>query len=718
VSEGRTVARRAVQLWPYLLVAFLYLATSPYHRGLNNPNEMVRLYMTKAWVEDHTFDIGPVVRAWGPVDDKAERDGVLYSSKAPLQSLLGVPAFALSTPLLEALGAPVDKRTQLWVVRVLASAVFGIAFAGLLLAWARRRARELEAPEALGTALGLVAALGTMLYPYALTFTGHLLAACAAGGVYLALVALARAPEGSGAWRRWALLAGLAGGAAPFAEYPSALVAGPALVASLWLVSSWTRRAELVGWLGLGGALPFGVGLWAHQRLWGSPFKTGYSFLENKGYVEVHGEGFFGVSFPKLDALGGALFSPGTGLFFFSPILIVGLALLILRAFGRGQAAPTDPEAPEVSAPRLPRALAVAGLFGVLFSVYFIAAHRGWRGGWTVGPRYIIALAPLLWVWTVEALAVPRIRSWIAALGALSILATGFAAALYPHLSDVYTNPLVTFLVPSYAHGEISYGLAHSLGLGGHAANLVHVIPLTLAMGYVILAGYAAPEVEGGRLGPATRRLVLVAGVWATLGAVAALIPEQDPTAARRENRRLWGFWEPAGPEAGVHAGRRRPRPGKLSSARARWREVVVTQLAPTGKRPCRPEGSTCRYGDQPWQHFGPDFLDMDGEREPILFMHPIKGAMIEAVIPRHPEATVGVLRYGLADASVTSGNESPVQLTLRQGALQLLEVEADNTFGLHAAEFTLTSTLPLTLSVQAAEDGARVLGWDLEQYR
>ena len=71
----RTRSRRAGRLWPYVLVAFLYLATSPYHRGLNNPNEMVRIYMSKAMVDHHTFAIDPVVASWGMVDDKAIRDG-------------------------------------------------------------------------------------------------------------------------------------------------------------------------------------------------------------------------------------------------------------------------------------------------------------------------------------------------------------------------------------------------------------------------------------------------------------------------------------------------------------------------------------------------------------------------------------------------------------------------------------------------------------------
>ena len=53
--------RRLARSWPYALVAFLYLATSPYHQGLNNPNEMVRVYMSKALAEEGTPVIDAVI---------------------------------------------------------------------------------------------------------------------------------------------------------------------------------------------------------------------------------------------------------------------------------------------------------------------------------------------------------------------------------------------------------------------------------------------------------------------------------------------------------------------------------------------------------------------------------------------------------------------------------------------------------------------------------
>ncbi|CAN0500843.1 unnamed protein product, partial [Laminaria digitata] len=150
-------------------------------------------------------------------------------------------------------------------------------------------------------------------------------------------------------------------------------------------------------------------------------------------------------------------------------------------------------------------------------------------------------------------------RPWIAAFGALSVVCTGFASALYPHLSDVYTNPLASFLWPSYLHGETTYGIGTLLGLSGHAANAVHVVPLLGAIIFIAVAGWRQDGLpvqrsEGpGRLAnpppptPANlrRRLGIVGGVFALSLSLIALIPEVDADAARRENRRLWGFWEP-----------------------------------------------------------------------------------------------------------------------------------------------------------------------------
>lgn len=738
--RGWHLAGWLARRWPYALVFFLYVATSPFHQGLNNPNEMVRVYMTRALVEDGSMVIDRAVRDWGPVDDKAVRDGRLYSSKAPLQSLLGVPAYAAARPLLDALGLPATKRALTTVLRLFAAVIPGLIIAGAFLSWARRRALQLGAPVAAGDGAGLAIALGTMLYPYALTYTGHILAALAAGGAYLAIAQMSRRAPMSPRWRRLALLAGAGAGAAPFAEYPSALMVLPALAAAFWDAKSWRARAELLLLFTAGGAAPFVLGLWAHNEAWGSPLRTGYAFLENRAYVELHGEGFFGVSTPKLEALGGALFSPGTGLFFFSPLLLIGLAALVNRCFTRTPPADPAEEAPEGPGAPLGRSIAIAGLVGFVLEVLFISAHRGWRGGWTVGPRYIIAVAPLLSVWVIEALAIPRMRALVAAFGAVSIVTTGFAAALYPHLSDVYTNPLRTFLWPSYLRGETTYGIGWWLGLQGGAANLVHVIPLVLAALGVAFAGATAAPDEAEELaasssppdGASTRarvRLLVGRGLITTLAfgailGVIALVPEQDPPAAARENARLWGFWEPHTPgrppiPIPPRPGFQRP-PGLLFEARARWREVKAAQVGAGGEvRPCRvEEGRRCRYGDQPWQWLGPEDMEVGGEVLPLLFFHPIAGATVRATVRPPPAATRLILRHGLTDASFQAGARDPVRLRLSQGEKLLHSADAGREPGLHLVDLTLTSTLPVSLELSCEKDGARVFGFELELYR
>ncbi|MBK8013690.1 MAG: hypothetical protein IPK13_20355 [Deltaproteobacteria bacterium] len=693
--------------WPFVLVAFLYLATSPYHRGLNNPNEMVRVYMTKAVVDDKTFAIDRVIRQWGGVDDKAVRGGAIYASKAPLQSLIGVPVYAFAAPIFRTLGLRFDKLRITFVLRIFGSAVFGIAFAWLFLAWAAARAGELGASRASGLGVGLGVTLGTMLYPYALTFTGHLLAAAASGCCFLGVVWLARCRPRSRRWIMVAVFLGFSGAAAPFAEYPAALSVAPILVAAFFVTPTWRDRVDLAAWMLVGGLIPLAFGLHAHAAMWGSPWRTGYSFLENASYVTVHKEGFFGVRSPKFEAFVGALFSPATGLFFFSPVLLVGLAALLRRTFSvasSGANPTTDTQLLEPSALRgpLPRALAVATFAGVVLEVLFISGHTGWRGGWTLGPRYIIPLAPLLGFWVIETLVVPKLRGATLALAAMSIVATGFAAAIYPHLSDVFTNPLKTFVWPSYIKGFGSYGLGHALGLTGWPANLVHIVPLIIAIAYTAMA--AAERSRPARL----RQALVLCAVVASAALVVALVPERDPLAADRENARLWGFWEPA----------RGEQPWR---AREHWSALAVSvdDFGHGGRRACswRVARDACAYGDAPWQTFRPGTLVFDGRPTDVLLLHPIAGQTVVVEVPVQPDMRALEVIAGLSDAAIESDNDSPVVLRAYQGKKLLFAREFGRSLGFDTLRRTLTSTTPVRMEVSVrGRDGARHFGFDVIQ--
>lgn len=677
-------------LGPLLLVALLYLSTFPYHRGLNNPNEMTRVYLTVAIVDDGSFSIDGPVRRFGNVEDKAIREGRLYSSKAPLQSLVGVPFYAAARKL--GLFESQDKRHITSFLRVVGAMLPALVFLLVLLSFLLRRAERMGLPEGAGTPVWVAAAVGSMLYPYGITYSGHLWTAASTGMVFLLYPSLADPGLRRGKFRRRAMLLGLFAVAAPFAEYTAVLFVVPLLVALLLRTAGWGRKGELVLWAVLGGLLPAAAGLYAHHEMWGSAVKTGYSFLENKSFAEAHAVGFFGISLPRPTVFLRALFGAEAGLLYYSPYLVLGFFGLLAALRRRGP-----------SASGLPLSLAVASAFALLFELYFISAHSNWRGGWTVGPRYIIPVVVLLTVYGLETLGTRGARVVFPALAGLSILNTGFAAALYPHLSEVYLNPLVTFLWPSYRDGYSTYGLAQRLGLEGGAANLLHVVPLLALMAYVL-----------GARSLRSRAALITFAVVTPLAVFGMFqIPERDPLAALKENERLWGFWEPKQKAPGPK--------GRIFHGERDWRRVQVEAETPDGRiEPCRRQsarGPGCFYGPEGWHRFGPEHLEVGGVWRSLLFLHPVRGQTVRARLAVPKEAARVRLSYGLTDAAMRSPNPHPVHLRLLQGPAVLAEVDL-KTMGLHRLEHTLSGTAALALELTVADDGARVFGFDLELFQ
>src|SRR5438552_15789029 len=76
-------------------VVALYVLAFPYHPGLRSPNELCRLWQTRALVDFGTLSINPALMAYGPVGDLSVKDGRYYPSKAPLLSFAAVPIYAL-----------------------------------------------------------------------------------------------------------------------------------------------------------------------------------------------------------------------------------------------------------------------------------------------------------------------------------------------------------------------------------------------------------------------------------------------------------------------------------------------------------------------------------------------------------------------------------------------------------------------------------------------
>src|SRR5450755_1246384 len=493
VDAGRFLRRHA----SWFLVAAAYLIVSPYFEAINNPNENVRVWATRAIVEHHVLNIDAVMREWGYVNDKAKNAHHVYSSKAPGASFLGVPVLFAETELRKLWGGPAPgKREATFWLRLCAVKLPMLTFFWLFARYVERKTRSGLARDLLLVALGL----GTMLYPYGGMFVGHALAAAAAFAAFILLddprldLPAPREPQETEEARRIRLRVAAAGFLAALAvtlEYQAILVA---LALAVYL-SVRNRRAVLPF---AAGALAPAVALGAyHTALFGRPWTLPYANIENPVFAQTaHKAGFDGLSLPHLDAFPAFLISPAYGLFTFSPVLILGLAGAIFLV-ARG-----------------PRREALLTLVIATSMFVFIAGMSNWRAGWCVGPRYIATVAPFLLLPIVQLW--PRLAKQASATAAIvgltipSVLLNVVSGALYPHYPEQFDNPVFDLAFPLVGAGYTPYGLGWSLGLRGVWA----MAPLALVV-LAALALVAAGDDPRPRRGAAHLALALaIAGCF------------------------------------------------------------------------------------------------------------------------------------------------------------------------------------------------------------
>jgi len=496
-----------------VVVGLAWLYVFPYHAHTNNPNENVRVYMTRAIVDSASYaigyrklstagravDFGSVTKDWGYVNDRSlyctdrsqyppDCAGALYSAKAPGTSLVGVPFYWAYKTLWVALHRPVTLESavvwlRLWTM-LLPWLVFLVAF--------QRRVLADTGDLRLAVAFTSLLAFGTTSTTYVSMFASHVHAGMALmAGLWLAERAL-----GDGVRRPlWLFLSGLALGWAQLFEY--AAVVGVLVVGMLLLVRLPDRRD--VAWAALGGLLPLLLLFHYHQTCFGAIWLTGQSCIEPEAFQEAIAPGVMGVVGPSWKRFVGVAFSPFTGLFFFAPFLLLWLlagAWLLVDRDRRRDAWP-----------------AVAMGAGFLL---FFSSHSLWRGGWTAGPRYLSPAEPFLVLGLAGFTAhttVGRDWRWRAVLVGFGLVAllnrtlVHLTSQGYPF--DFY-DPLYEFSVPLLLDGYVFRNLANALGWHGLATAAPYVVAVAG------LAGLAT-----WRLLPASPRLRRT-GRWAGPGGEAS----------------------------------------------------------------------------------------------------------------------------------------------------------------------------------------------------
>jgi hypothetical protein len=301
--------------------------------------------------------------------------------------------------------------------------------------------------------LVLAYALGSPVAAYASMAFGHQLS----GVVLFALFyAIRRAAREASPW--WSAAIGAGASLAVMVEYQNALLLVPFAIFYLLRVRAQPKHvlAATLGALPLAGLL-----LAYHQAAWGTPWKTGYSFIASS-FKEVHAQGMFGVSWPRASHAYLSFLSPAKGLFFFAPWLALCVPGLWLA--WRSQ----QP------------ALRFAAVFVVAYAL-FVSGLIYPVGGWTVSQRHLVPALPFMLV--PVGLLIERLdrfghdagASWrrlplgsIAFVGLAlpALLACGISAVVWPHWQEQLLNPFWQLGWPLFRDGWIAPSL-----LGGAAPS-------------------------------------------------------------------------------------------------------------------------------------------------------------------------------------------------------------------------------------------------------
>lgn len=341
--------------------------------------------------------------------------GHYYANKAPGLALVTVPWYLAARRLgllrrdpAQASSYPAAMRAvprrDLWLM-----GLWGAVLPSLgLLVLVRRQAERLSPGS--GTLAAAILAFATLLLPFAGLFFSHALSALVDFAAFSAACRRATPRSAAGA--------GLLAGVAIVVEYPNAIL-GIVLLAFVAATAADRLRSVTAYALGcLVGVLPLVAYDW---WTFGSPFHLSYvgavrrPGLSGHDLLGANTEGFFGVGLPTPSHLVHLLVGE-KGLLMGAPILVlapVGLTCL-WRAGRRAETA----------------------LIGAIVAAFLVynAGYYSPLGGATPGPRFLVAILPLLAIAAATAIPLaPRLSAALVAVGAAVLLAGDSTQPLIGH---------------------------------------------------------------------------------------------------------------------------------------------------------------------------------------------------------------------------------------------------------------------------------------------
>ncbi len=461
--------------------------------GAPDANQRSHYQLLRALGERGTAEIGPELRDLGSHPDVATHNGRRFSNKGPGLSVAALPAYLVLRGFL-----PAPASSEDWLVfygaRLLSvSLVVSLA----LLVFVRQALRIAPPPPLLP--LWLFALLfATPFQVYARSFFSH--------GFVAALVFLSFTLTVHNDDLLSATAAGFLAAAAVATEYPLAVVALCLLIA----VAARGPGVRLVAFLS-GAAAPTAALVWYHDHYFGSMFA--FPPAASESYPMLAGRGIAGITWPAPAAALGLFLDPAHGLLYFSPFMILWpfVAIVSLRKLRSD---------PSLLAPALGPLLLLLVIAG------YLPPH--WRGGWCLGPRYLVPgflLVSWLFVVRIPKGGRPVVQLLLFAAvvyGAAMITTCGSTFWMFPYES---WNPARTIAVHFLRSGIVEYNL-------GVAAGLPALLSLAPPIAACAIAFFAAAQ------GTAVRaRTLAAATLLGLLGFGIVLSIPPSPAAVTNSHR-------------------------------------------------------------------------------------------------------------------------------------------------------------------------------------
>ena len=400
----------------FLLLAFMY--TYFCQDGAWNGNS--RLGLTFAIVEEGRLTIDSFHDQEGTyTEDKAIYNGHYYTSKAIGSSLMAA-FFYFPLYRLELLLHVKLSLEQVKYVLTFFSIGLPSAIAGSLIYMLGKQVTGDKVQAYLAT---LAVTLGTMIFPYSVTFYGHQLAGVLLFGAFFLIFQLSASPN----YHRNGVffLIGFLLGSALSTEYPVAIII--MVLTAYYFFTLFrnrvmnVRRAVILP--ALGACIPLAVIVVYNIAVFDHPIATGYAHSANPWFQQHQSQGLAGIGWPNPKAMYYMTLHPAFGLFWQSPVLIMsllGICIMWRESKYRAEAM-----------------VAILAFFSLLI---LYSGFYGWWGGWAFGPRYLI---PMLTFFCLPLVFIPR--HWfysVVILGSISIMQMFIVVSTQVHVPDDFIRKI------------------------------------------------------------------------------------------------------------------------------------------------------------------------------------------------------------------------------------------------------------------------------------